>query len=75
MSKKPYTDLHHFVGIEGDPPLVIRPWPDHPTALELCLVGIQAKEHWGEVSVVMSRELADELGRALIAAAAHSLKK
>ena len=76
MSDKPYTDVIREVAMPGEPVLTIRPWPDDPTgAVELCSLGEEAQQHWGAFSVAMPRALADELGRALIAAAVDSLKK
>lgn len=72
---KVYTDVVYQVGNEGEPHLTIRPHPDDPTgAIELVTLGISV-EHWGPLSLWLSKPLAAELGRALIKAAEQEKKQ
>ena len=68
--KKAYIDQLFQVGEEGEPPLTVRPSPDDPQAwVELCAVGTEAVDYWGEISVMLPNEIARLLGQALIKAA------
>lgn len=61
---KVFTDVVFEVGMEGDPPLTVKPDPDCPSEW----VRLEAKDagHWGPVDLGVPKELAIALGRALI---------
>jgi len=70
MSNKAFLDVVREVGMEGESPLTVRPWPDDPaTCLQVVAASPGAKEFWGNVDITMPRAMAAALGRALIAAA------
>ena len=72
MKKRaPSTDVIRRVFEEdGEHFIEVGPWADDTALVELRTVkGECSAEYWGVVAVAMSREMAAELGRALMAAA------
>ena len=69
MSGPVYTDVIREIGHTDERPLTVRPWPDDPSFVNLCAVGPDAESHWGVVNLALHPDLAEALGRALIAAA------
>ncbi len=67
-----WTEIVRHVSDEERIPLTIRPWPDAPGCVWLLAESTEAKEYWGVVNLSLSHEMADALGRALIAAAAEA---
>jgi hypothetical protein len=73
MSKKAYLEVIYLVGEEGWAPLTVRPHPDSPdTSVEIFAQGDEARAYWGGIELGMSRAVAAQLGRALLAAAGES---
>ena len=71
---KPSTDVIRRVFDEdGKAFIEIGPWSDGHDCVELRTIeGKYSAEYWGHFNVTLSREMAAELGRALIAAAADT---
>ena len=67
-----WTEIVRHVSNEDRVPLTLRSSRDVPGGVELLTESTEAKEYWGKVSLTLSHEMADALGRALIAAAAEA---
>jgi hypothetical protein len=73
MTKKAYMDVLYLVGEEGEPPLTVRPHPDAPDdCVEILATDAEAKKWWGDIELGMSRAVAAQLGRALLAASGEA---
>ena len=62
--QKFYTDVVYEVGECGEPALKVRPHHDDPA--DWVQLTTEDKRHWGEIDLILPRELAIRLGRALI---------
>lgn len=68
--QKAYCDIQREVGMEGDSPLTVRPCPDFPLeCVQLLANGAAAEQYWGSIRLSMPKQMAVELGKALIACA------
>lgn len=66
------TEIVRHVSDDKLIPLTIRSWPEATSCVWLLAESNEAREYWGAINLSLPKEMADALGRALIAAAAEA---
>lgn len=69
MDTKPVTEIHRHIYVEGGPQSIrVIPGPDGFGVHISTTHDKDSKEWFGDINLTLTHELAEELGRALIAA-------